>query len=161
MFVVDALLGNPDRNNSNWGIILGMDGSKRIAPVYDNGNSLNCKWDEQKMLEVLSDERKLETESYKGRTCIFELEGKRINPYHVMESMEYPECTEAVKRLVPVMGVALSEIGRLIWDIPILSEVQKKFYYTIMERRYEKMFLPLYQKIIDKNNICEAGEKHD
>ncbi len=59
MFVVDALLGNPDRNNSNWGIVLGMDGSKRIAPVYDNGNCLNCKWDEEKMLEVLSDERKL------------------------------------------------------------------------------------------------------
>lgn len=43
MFVVDALIGNPDRNNNNWGIILDMNGSKRIAPVYDNGNCLNCK----------------------------------------------------------------------------------------------------------------------
>ena len=76
MFIVDALLGNPDRNNSNWGVILRADGSKRIAPVYDNGNCLNCKWDEEKMLEVLSDAGKLETESYKGRRCIFELEGK-------------------------------------------------------------------------------------
>ncbi len=37
MFVVDALIGNTDRNNSNWGIILRKDGSKEIAPVYDNG----------------------------------------------------------------------------------------------------------------------------
>ena len=80
MFVVDALLGNPDRNNSNWGIILSRGGVKRIAPVYDNGNCLNCKWDEEKMLEVLLDEKKLETESYKGRRCIFEQKGKKDKP---------------------------------------------------------------------------------
>ena len=158
MFVVDALLGNPDRNNSNWGIILNADGSKRIAPVYDNGNCLNCKWDEEKMLEVLSDERKLETESYKGRRCIFELEGKKINPYHVMESMEYPECTEAVERLVPIMGASLSKIRGLIWDIPVLTEVQKKFYHTVIEYRYDKVFLPLYQKINGRKKGCEAEE---
>lgn len=157
MFVVDALLGNPDRNNSNWGIILGIDGSKRIAPVYDNGNCLNCKWDEEKMLEVLSDERKLETESYKGRRCIFEMEGKKINPYHVMESMEYLECTEAVKRLVPVIGGSLSRISGLIRDIPILSEVQKKFYQAVMVCRYDKVFLPLYKKIIERESTYKAG----
>lgn len=62
------------------------------------------------MLEVLSDERKLETESYKGRRCIFELEGKKINPYHVMEC------------------------------------------------RYDKVLLPLYQKIIGRKKACKAGE---
>ena len=61
---------------------MGVDGIKRIAPVYDNGNCLNCKWDEKKMLEVLSDEKRLETEAYRGRRCIFEFEGERVNPYH-------------------------------------------------------------------------------
>lgn len=154
MFVVDALLGNPDRNNSNWGIILGKDGMKRLAPVYDNGNCLNCKWDEEKMLEVLSDEKKLETESYKGRRCIFELEGQKINPYHIMESMEYTACTKAVERIVPVMGDSLSKISELIWEIPVLTEVQKKFYCTIIEYRYNKMFLPLYRKITGMQKEC-------
>ena len=49
MFIMDALIGNTDRNNSNWGIILRKDGSKEIAPVYDNGNCLNSKWDDEKM----------------------------------------------------------------------------------------------------------------
>lgn len=150
MFVVDALLGNPDRNNSNWGIILGTDGGKRIAPVYDNGNCLNCKWDEEKMVEVLADEKKLEIEAYKGRRCIFELKQKKINPYQLMESMEYPECSQAVERLVPVMGGTLPQIRELIWDIPVLSDVQKKFYDAVMERRYEKVFLPLYRKMLKK-----------
>lgn len=150
MFVVDALLGNPDRNNSNWGIILGADGRKRIAPVYDNGNCLNCKWDEEKMTEVLADEKKMEIEAYKGRRCIFELKQKKINPYQLMESMEYPECSQAVERLVPVMGGALPQVRELIWDIPVLSDVQKKFYDAVMERRYEKVFLPLYRKMVEK-----------
>ena len=157
MFVVDAFLGNPDRNNSNWGIILGVDGNKRITPIYDNGNCLNCKWDEEKMSEVLSDEMELETESYRGRRCIFEMKGKKINPYHLMENMEYRECSDAVERLIPIIGDLLPEIRRLIEDIPVISEVQKRFYYKIMECRYDKEFLPIYQKIIAEKNIYETG----
>lgn len=42
MFIVDAFIGNPDRNNGNWGVILA--GDKFImASVYDNGNCLNDK----------------------------------------------------------------------------------------------------------------------
>ena len=43
MFVVDALIGNTDRNNSNWGVIVRGNGKKELAPVYDNGNCLNSK----------------------------------------------------------------------------------------------------------------------
>ncbi len=64
-----------------------------------------------------------------------------------MESMEYAACTRAVERIVPAMGDSLSKIGGLIWEIPVLTEVQKKFYCTIIEYRYNNMFLPLYQKI--------------
>lgn len=147
MFVVDALLGNPDRNNSNWGIILDSKGEKRIAPVYDNGNCLNCKWDEEKMQNVLLDEKALQIEAYRGRRCIFELEGKKINPYHIMEKMTYRECSKAIERLVPKMGETLEKIINLIWDIPVLTEVQKKFYQLIIECRYYKIFLPIYQEL--------------
>ena len=49
MFIIDALIGNTDRNNSNWGIVLRKNGLKELAPVYDNGNCLNNKWDDEKM----------------------------------------------------------------------------------------------------------------
>lgn len=147
MFVVDAFLGNPDRNNGNWGIILGRNGEKRIAPVYDNGNCLNCKWDEEKMKEVLEDGRRVEIEAYKGRRCIFELEGKKLNPYQLMEGMKYEECTRAVKRIVPKMEAAFTEIDEMIREIPVLSDVQKEFYHTMIKCRYEEVFFPLYKKI--------------
>lgn len=141
MFVIDALIGNTDRNNSNWGIILRKDGLKEIAPVYDNGNCLNSKWDDEKMQTVMNDADKMEAEAYKARRCIFELHGKKVNPYHIMESMEYSECTEAVCRLTPKIGSNMNRIQALINEIPVLSEIQKKFFTTIIEYRYENVLL--------------------
>ena len=141
MFIMDALIGNTDRNNSNWGIILRKDGSKEIAPVYDNGNCLNSKWDDEKMRTVMNDADKMEAEAYKARRCIFELQGKRVNPYHIIESREYPECSEAAYRLGPKIGNNMDKIQTMIKEIPILSEMQKRFFTSMIEYRYEKVLL--------------------
>lgn len=141
MFIMDALIGNTDRNNSNWGIILRKDGSKEIAPVYDNGNCLNSKWDHEKMRIVMNDADKMEAEAYKARRCIFELHGKRVNPYHIIESREYPECLEAVHRLTTQIGNNMDKIQAMIKEIPILSEMQKRFFTSMIEYRYEKVLL--------------------
>ena len=85
------------------------------------------------------------------------MKGNKINPYHLMENMEYRECSDAVERMIPIIGDLLPEIRRLIEDIPVISEVQKRFYYKIMECRYDKEFLPIYQKIIAEKNTYETG----
>lgn len=159
MFIIDALIGNTDRNNSNWGIILRKDGSKELAPVYDNGNCLNNKWDDEKMQIVMEDSAKMEAEAYKARRCIFELQGRRINPYHVMESMEYQECSEAICRLTSKIGYCMDKIQAMIKEIPVLSETQKNFFITMIKYRYEYVLLPLYQKIEAKDKIQEEGKK--
>jgi len=123
MFIMDALIGNTDRNNSNWGIILKKDGLKKIAPVYDNGNCLNSKWDDEKMRIVMNDADKMEAEAYKARRCIFELHGKRVNSYHIIESREYSECLEAVYGLIPKIGNNMNRIQEMVREIPILSEI--------------------------------------
>ena len=146
MFIMDALIGNTDRNNSNWGIILKKDGLKEIAPVYDNGNCLNSKWDDEKMKIVMNDSDKMEAEAYKARRCIFELHGKRVNPYNIIESREYSECLEAAYRLTPQIGNNLNRIQEMIREIPILSETQKKFFTSIVEYRYEKVLLKCIRK---------------
>ncbi len=148
MFVMDALIGNTDRNNSNWGIILRKDGSKEIAPVYDNGNCLNSKWDDEKMQIVMGDAGKMEAEAYKARRCIYELQGKRVNPYHIIESMEYQECSDSVRKLTPKIESCMSRIWLMIEEIPVLSEIQKQFFTLIIQSRYEKVLRPIYQKLM-------------
>lgn len=90
---------------------------------------------------VMNDVGKMEAEAYKARRCIFELHGKRVNPYHIIESREYPECLEAVYRLTPQIGNNMDKIQTMIKEIPILSEIQKRFFISIIECRYEKVLL--------------------
>lgn len=158
MFVMDALIGNTDRNNSNWGIILRKDGSKEIAPVYDNGNCLNSKWDDEKMQIVMKDADKVQAEAYKARRCIYELQGKRVNPYHIIENMEYQECSDAVRRLTPKIGSCMGKIRAMIEEIAVLSETQKQFFILIIESRYEKVLLPIYQKLMAQGLDFESTE---
>lgn len=150
MFVVDALIGNPDRNNGNWGVIIRKNGLKQLAPVYDNGNCLNSKWDDEKMQVVLSDHKRLEGEAFTARRCIFELEGRKLNPYHLIEKMEYEGCNKAVSNITPKVAAVLPEIEKMILEIPVLTQIQKKFYLAIMEERFEKVLKPTCHKIMEK-----------
>lgn len=44
VFLFDALIGNTDRHQDNWGILIDLDDSDpistRLAPIFDNGTSL-------------------------------------------------------------------------------------------------------------------------
>ncbi len=65
-----------------------------------------------------------------------------------MKSMEYEECSKAIRRLTPRIDKSVNKIQEMIKEIPIISEIQKRFYVSIIEYRYENVLLPLYQKII-------------
>lgn len=160
MFVVDALIGNTDRNNSNWGIIVKENNEKVLAPVYDNGNCLNGKWDDRKIQAVLDDEKMLDIEVSKGRRCIFEIEGKRVNPYYLIERMEYPDCTLAVRKLVPRIDAKMQEINNIIIRNPVLSKAQKQFFSILVERRYEEVLLPVCKKVmeLELSENCDGRE---
>lgn len=42
MFVIDALIGNTDRHNGNWGFLLDLESGKvKFVPIYDCGSCLN------------------------------------------------------------------------------------------------------------------------
>ena len=154
MFVIDAFIGNPDRNNGNWGIIFHADRTFSLAPVYDNGNSFNNKWDDEKMQKVLNDELLLRNEISESKTCVFTLKNRRINPYHVIGSLEYKGCNAAVLRLVPKMQDKIGEIRYFMCSIPyfsdgykILSNVQKEFFLTVLDKRLSDFFIPVLNKL--------------
>lgn len=145
MFIGDAIIGNPDRNNGNWGVIKGSDNSLRLAPVYDNGNCLNNKWDEQRMVSTLRDPNVLSNEAYRRKVCVFELNSHHIKPYELIASKKYVKCNEALKRIVP--RIDMKKIGGVIDDIPCISNVQKNFYKTIIKERYQKVLLPAFNEL--------------
>ena len=155
MFIVDALIGNPDRNNENWGIIVDMNDEKRLAPVFDNGNCLNSKWDENRMQAILSDPKQIKGESYNAKRCIFELNDKKINPYHYIMSKQNENCNEAVRRIVPKLS--FSRYKDLIDEIPCISDIQKTFYQTMLASRIENVLIPTYRDLMQRENSIDVN----
>jgi hypothetical protein len=150
MFVVDAYIGNSDRNNGNWGVIVRLNGIKEIAPVYDNGGCLNNKWDDEKMNRAINDAEAFKAQSYNGVTCIFTSNSKKINPFHFIQKMESPDCSLAVKRLIPRIRKSRSEIHSIINNNSVLSDPQKIFYCKILDERLDQVLIPIYRKIMTK-----------
>ena len=58
--IADALLGNFDRHNGNWGILVDEESqTAEIAPVYDCGSCLYPQLGAHEMQAVLDDEREV------------------------------------------------------------------------------------------------------
>ena len=81
MFVIDAFIGNNDRNNGNWGIILDeLSNEIKIAPVYDNGSSFSNTMNEERMEELLNNKERFVESVYISRISAFYENDKHINP---------------------------------------------------------------------------------
>lgn len=152
MFIIDALIGNNDRNNGNWGLIRNFYGKYRISPVFDNGGAFLPKTSEDKMERILKDPHMLKNVAFSGCFCIFTLEGHKINPLKYIMETENRDCAQAVERIIPRINMA--EIGALISEIPeeyqgveIISAAAKNLYQKMLEIRYYDVLVPTFQKI--------------
>lgn len=136
MFIVDALIGNPDRNNGNWGVLIKDDSVLGFAPVYDNGNCLNNKWDDNKMLNALSSEKSMQASAYKGVVCFFTKNGNRVNPFHIIQSGDYVLCSEALRLLLNQINI--DAILNLV-DDEYFSQTRRTFYKKMLMQRYNEL----------------------
>lgn len=145
MFIVDALIGNFDRGNSDWGIVVSENGTRRLSPVYDNGNCFDGTWDDGKISYIMNNTDAFEKETYKEKTGVFTLHDKRINPYQLISSFQYEDCNTSLEWLVPEIGKNIPTIQNLINNTPIVTDMQKKYYCTAIEARYNIVLLPALQ----------------
>jgi len=149
VFVVDALLGNFDRHNGNWGFIVDtISQTVEIAPIYDCGSCLLPQADEKVMKKVLENENELNARIYQFPTSAIKLNGKKINYYDFLMVAEYKECNEALGRIVS--KIDMKKIRNFIDDVPYISIMQKEFYKTYISARYEKVILPAYEQVFEQ-----------
>ena len=94
MFVVDAFIGNPDRNNSNWGFLVTFPDRKivDIAPVYNNGNCLNCKWNNAMMQNFMKRASKTQRINRMTVSAYLDDKGERIHPFEYIKNTNNQDC---------------------------------------------------------------------
>ena len=144
MFVVDAFIGNGDRNNGNWGIISHYNDKLELSPVYDNGNCLNNKWDDEKIQNCMKDNTMLETIAYKGVFCIFTNKEKKINPFQYLSKTNNMDALKSFGVIYQKLLDNEDKIKALITKTDLLSDIQKEFYTSLLDIRLHKAFNMIY-----------------
>ncbi len=141
MFVGDALVGNFDRHNGNWGFLFDEQTNETtIAPVYDCGSCLLPQADESVMHKVLTDENERNARIFHFPTSAVRQNGKKINYYDFLTTGQNQDCAEAVKRIVPKFDA--DEIQQWIKKLPYITKLQKDFYSQYVGARYELILQP-------------------
>lgn len=138
MFIVDALIGNWDRHNGNWGFLYDTrNDSVTLAPVFDCGSSLYPQADEAMIHNILSDKNALHHRIYNIPLSSIQMQGKKINYYQFLSSLQNPDCNLALKRIAS--RIDMVKIFQLIDETPSITVLQKEFYKTMLQARKERI----------------------
>lgn len=138
MFIADALLGNFDRHNGNWGILADeLSRTAEIAPVYDCGSCLYPQIAIEDMEAVLNNEDEIDRRIYVFPASSIEEDGKKIPYFGFISSLKNPDCTAALQRVST--RIDMEKINTIINDTPTLLPIQKEFYMVMISERKAKI----------------------
>jgi len=133
MFVIDSLIGNTDRHNGNWGILLNTKTNEmRFSPIYDCGSCLNPMLEDVQMKKI--SEVELKNLAINCYSCIKE-NGKKINYMEYIKSIKNKECNQAICRIFK--NINIEKIYEFIEKIECMSNIRKEFYKNIIKLRFE------------------------
>ena len=153
MFIVDALIGNWDRHNGNWGFLYNNATDEvTLAPVFDCGSSLYPQADEDLMKKILSDKNELNHRIFDIPLSAITYNGKKINYFKFLSEGKFPDCNKALKRIAS--RIDMKKIYEIIDNTPTITELQKEFYKTMLTARKERIL------DFSLNKLNEKAKKH-
>jgi hypothetical protein len=145
MFIVDSLIGNTDRHNGNWGLLVNARSSKAgFSPIYDCGSCLNPMLEDNQIERI--NEVELKNLAINCYSCIKE-NGKKINYMTYIKSTKNEECNNAIRNIIKKINI--DEINNFIDKIPSMTIVRKEFYKKIIYYRYE-ILKSVYNKLLNR-----------
>lgn len=146
VFIVDALIGNWDRHNGNWGFLYNVDTDEMsIAPVFDCGSCLYPQADEQIMKATLENKAEQDLRVFSIPLSGIKIDNTKINYFDFISSLQNKDCNKALKRILPRINMA--EINNIIDETPYITDLQKTFYKTMLAQRKEKILDFSYDKL--------------
>lgn len=146
VFIIDALIGNWDRHNGNWGFLYNTATDEiKLAPIYDCGSCLFPQADEELMQKIMNNEDERNLRIYERPLSGIKINNQKINYHKFISSCSYDDCNKALKRMQPKIDMA--KISNIIDDMPYATELQKNFYKLMIKERKEKIIDLTYEKL--------------
>ena len=138
MFIVDALIGNWDRHNGNWGFLYNnLTDELTLAPVFDCGSSLYPQADECIIDKILSNKNELNHRIFDIPLSAIMDNGKKINYFNFLSEGKFEDCNTALKRILS--RIDMKKIYEIIDDTPTVTDIQNEFYKTMLTARKERI----------------------
>lgn len=146
MFIVDALIGNWDRHNGNWGFLYNAETDEiSLAPIYDCGSCLFPQADEEIMKKTLDDPAEREIRVFERPLSGIKINGQKIQYFKFISSLENGNCNKALRRILP--KIDMDQIYKIIDETPFISNLQKSFYKVMLQERKKRILDFSYRKL--------------
>ncbi len=156
MFIVDALIGNWDRHNGNWGFLYNtVTDEITLAPIYDCGSCLFPQADEEIMQKTLNDPAELEIRIFERPFSGIKINGQKIQYFKFISSLENKDCNKALKQILP--KIDMKKIYTIVDETPFISDLQKEFYKTMLRERKERILDFSYKKLCKREHSQDQG----
>jgi hypothetical protein len=158
MFVMDAFIKNPDRNNGNWGLLMGGGLPPRLAPVDDNGSSLFSKRPASLTAARLGEEREEEEDAFGTNVSCYRMpdaqdaRGRAIHPFSYLMESENPDLARAVLRAE--RNIDLGMVDELVDQVPaeaygrvLMTPEQRVSHKRLLHKRYQEGIVPAADRV--------------
>ena len=144
MFIADSLVGNFDRHN--WGFLINEKLKEvKIAPIYDCASCLYPQLTDEMIEEYINDKTEMDARVYVFPTSALKLDGKKINYFNYINSLENEECNQSLLRIFPKIDLKI--INKIVDETQEISKIRKEFYKKIIKLRYENILKLAYNKL--------------
>lgn len=138
MFIVDALIGNWDRHNGNWGFLYNNSTDEVVlAPVFDCGSSLYPQADDELITRILNNKNEFNHRIFDIPLSAITYNGKKINYFNFLSEGKFEDCNTALKRILS--RIDMKKIYEIIDDTPTVTDIQNEFYKTMLTARKERI----------------------
>lgn len=155
IFIVDALIGNWDRHNGNWGFLYNTQtDAVTLAPVYDCGSCLYPQADDEIMRQCSENQSERDLRVFDIPLSGIKLNGQKIRYFDFISSLKNKDCNQALKRIWPRIDMAA--INEIIDTTPFISDLQKAFYKTMLKERKERILDFSFEKLRKRERTKES-----
>ena len=152
MFVVDALIGNPDRHLDNWGVLYNTkEDTYFFSPVYDCGSCLHALFSEDKKKILFQDKSEMKNVAFNIKSA-YSMNGKRIFYSEIFKNPTN-DLINAMIRVVPKIN--MNTINCIIDETPSITEVDKSFFKESIQIRKNLILDKAYNELM-KNRIAQG-----
>lgn len=142
--LIDMLINNNDRNEDNWGVIKYKNEEKyQLAPIFDCGNCFYSKTTEDRINDILNDEKRLISSAINGVTAYETDDEKRISAIEILEYVKKYN-PESLNQVYSKVSINFKNITEFIYNIPntydemlIFSNKRKEYYIKTFKIRLD------------------------